>query len=305
MTVGAMQLRRPATPSADRTIRLMEAAPGGRAGAAPVQPAALVRHILGPQLVAAEGWDARTVEAHGLRTGLTWIADLRTAPAHEAPRTMRAVDVLIPWAVFDDIAEALAAAPITGFETPPDVGLADDTIRHLIGAMRPGLRAAALPHYIQPLGLALASHVAHTYGGLRPGEVRSRGGLAPHVLKRAKAQLLADLRAPPSLETLAEACGLSPRHFARAFQESTGLTPHRWTMRARVAAAKVMMQADETRLAEIALTCGFADQSHLTRVFKRETGAAPAAWRRVRDRPAREAQPPHPTPHAPPVPVCL
>lgn len=210
------------------------------------------------------------------------------------------MDVLIPWAILDEITDQVGAAPLDRLEAPPGVGLADQTIAHLIGAMLPVIRSRQkiAAHYVDHLGVALASHVAHTYGQLRPAAHLTRGGLAPHVLRRAQAMLRENLRTPQPLEDVAEACGFSPRHFARAFRDSTGLTPHRWAMAARVAAAKTMMQSRAERLAEIALACGFADQSHLTRIFKRETGQSPAAWRRLHGGRSHGEDPAH-TPRIP------
>lgn len=270
--------RPPRTWASERfAIRLSEPLGDGAASGDDNAPtsAILVRHMLhGRPDVAWQSPDS---------VGLTLIDDLRTPPCLRIPRSFHAVDVLIPWAVLDEITERVGAAPLDRLEAPPGVGLADQTIAHLIGAMLPVIRSRQkiAEHYVDHLGVALASHVAHTYGQLRPAERHARGGLAPHVLRRAQAILRENLRSPPPLEEVAEACGFSARHFARAFRDSTGMTPHRWAMSARVAAAKTMMQSRAERLAEIALACGFADQSHLTRVFKRETGASPAAWRRA------------------------
>ena len=101
----------------------------------------------------------------------------------------------------------------------------------------------------------------------------------PHV-PRAQQILQSNLQSGLSLVTLAKACGLSTRHFARAFQESAGVTPHQWMTTARITAAKAMMRQTALPLAQIADLCGFSDQSHLTRVFKREEGLPPASWRR-------------------------
>jgi transcriptional regulator GlxA family with amidase domain len=82
------------------------------------------------------------------------------------------------------------------------------------------------------------------------------------------------------LSRLAEECGLSTRHFARAFRQSTGIPPHRWLLRYRVQRAKDMLRTQALPLADVALRCGFADQSHFTRVFSRQTGMSPGEWRR-------------------------
>ncbi|MGN6465187.1 MAG: helix-turn-helix transcriptional regulator, partial [Rhizobiaceae bacterium] len=84
-----------------------------------------------------------------------------------------------------------------------------------------------------------------------------------------------------SLTELASECGLSPRHFARAFKQSVGVAPHHWMVRRRCDRAKDMLRGSETSLADIALACGFADQSHFTRTFTRVFGISPGAWRKL------------------------
>ncbi|MNE90880.1 transcriptional activator FtrA [compost metagenome] len=65
----------------------------------------------------------------------------------------------------------------------------------------------------------------------------------------------------------------------RAFKETFGKTPYRWLIEYRIAQASDMLIAG-TPIAEIALACGFADQSHFTRVFSEIVGEAPGMWRR-------------------------
>ena len=84
------------------------------------------------------------------------------------------------------------------------------------------------------------------------------------------------------LQELAQACRLSVSYFARAFRISTGLPPHRWLLHRRVERAKDLLAGTGLSLSEIALSCGFADQSHFTRIFCQMVGATPAAWRRDR-----------------------
>ena len=82
--------------------------------------------------------------------------------------------------------------------------------------------------------------------------------------------------------TLARSCGLSRSYFIRAFKVSMGLPPHHWLMHHRVERAQEMLARTNESIAAIAISCGFADQSHLTRVFRALAGASPAAWRRQR-----------------------
>jgi AraC-like DNA-binding protein len=82
--------------------------------------------------------------------------------------------------------------------------------------------------------------------------------------------------------TLAAACGLSRSHFAHAFRATTGVPPHKWLLLHRVRHACEMMERTDTCLAEIAHSCGFADQSHFSRTFRSVMGNSPAVWRRER-----------------------
>jgi transcriptional regulator GlxA family with amidase domain len=80
--------------------------------------------------------------------------------------------------------------------------------------------------------------------------------------------------------SLAELCGLSVDQFNKAFKAATGIPPHRWLLRERVGRARELLVRSDLSISDIAACCGFADQSHLTRVFKNHIGASPGAWRR-------------------------
>lgn len=82
-----------------------------------------------------------------------------------------------------------------------------------------------------------------------------------------------------SLEDLAASVSLSRFHFARRFRQSTGTSPHEFVLRQRVERARTMLLRTDRPLRDIALSCGFADQSHLTRVFRKQTGTTPGRFR--------------------------
>jgi AraC family transcriptional regulator len=108
------------------------------------------------------------------------------------------------------------------------------------------------------------------------------GSLAPYQLRRAMDFMRANLSGNISLEQLASGCGLSVSYFARSFKNDTGVPPHRWLVETRLEKAKDLLLNTKTPLAEIAAICGFADQCHLTRTFRRATGDTPGEWRRGR-----------------------
>lgn len=93
--------------------------------------------------------------------------------------------------------------------------------------------------------------------------------------------LTSDLKQEISLGKVAEQCGLSARHFARAFRQSSGMPPHRWLLKHRVNRALALLPNEGLSLAEIATSCGFSDQSHFTRVFTAMVGLSPGGWRRA------------------------
>lgn len=109
---------------------------------------------------------------------------------------------------------------------------------------------------------------------------RAVGGLTPRQLRRVTEYIIEHLSDVVRLKELAAMTGLSQSQFGRAFKASTGLSPHRWQLNARIAKAQDLLLAGATPLSEIALVTGFAEQSHFTRVFKSVTGTSPGAWRR-------------------------
>jgi AraC family transcriptional regulator len=128
--------------------------------------------------------------------------------------------------------------------------------------------------------LAFTTHAAQTYGGMRSRAQPARGGLAPWQTKRACERLDSDLGGTLSLQQIAAEFGLSVSHFSRAFRISTGLPPHQWLLRQRIETAKQLMTVRDLPLSEIAISAGFANQSHFTRVFSAAVGVSPGAWRR-------------------------
>lgn len=81
------------------------------------------------------------------------------------------------------------------------------------------------------------------------------------------------------LDELASDAGCSPFHLCRAFRRTNGLTMGRLQSRLRVRAALERLTAGEPDLTTLALELGFYDHSHFCRVFRRETGRSPSAWR--------------------------
>lgn len=113
----------------------------------------------------------------------------------------------------------------------------------------------------------------------RTAKARPRGGLAPGALRRVREAVEQRLDQRLELTDLAAVAGMSRSHFARAFKESTGESPHRYVMMRRVALAAEMIKDTDRRLTDISLDAGFSDPSHFARVFTRIVGDTPSAYR--------------------------
>jgi AraC-like DNA-binding protein len=230
-----------------------------------------------------ELWErGKCVMKADVRAGATYLYDLKRDPRYVINKPFHSLFFHLPRSALDGIAEQ-SGTPRVG-ELPCQLGTGHDdaVIRHIGASLLEGLRRPdeANQLFIDHMMLAFTAHVAKTYGGMQSIAELVRGGLAPWQVKRACERLDSDLGGRLSLQQIAAEFGLSVSHFSRAFRTSTGLPPHQWLLRQRVKAAKQLMSVRDLPLSEIAISAGFANQSHFTRVFSAVVGASPGAWRR-------------------------
>lgn len=128
----------------------------------------------------------------------------------------------------------------------------------------------------------LLDHALLTQVGLRQG-LRLKGGLAPVLRRRLREYIEQHLAEPLPLGQLAGLCALSEYHFARMFQTSFGLPPHRYVLARRLAHACRLLRHSRLALGEVALACGFASASHFSNRFRQALGATPGQYRAAFD----------------------
>jgi AraC family transcriptional regulator len=159
-------------------------------------------------------------------------------------------------------------------------GRIDPVMHGLAQALLPSLDnpEQANPLFLEQISLAMLAHLSQTYGGLH-FPVDKKGTLAPWQERLATEFLAAHFNKPLSVGDLASRCELSRSYFNKAFKESFGRTPSKLLTEYRVARVKELLLQDLS-IAEVAINCGFADQSHMTRVFTSLTGDTPARFRR-------------------------
>jgi AraC-like DNA-binding protein len=113
------------------------------------------------------------------------------------------------------------------------------------------------------------------------GNSNAKGGLAGWQLRKVLGLIDSDLAKSPSLKQLGSAVRVSGRHFCRAFRQSVGVPPHRYMVQRRIERAKELMRDPRLRLTDIALSTGFGDASTFSRSFRRFTGLASRAYRKL------------------------
>jgi AraC family transcriptional regulator len=101
----------------------------------------------------------------------------------------------------------------------------------------------------------------------------------PRWLRQVRDLLHDGFRQRLTLDGIAGSVGVHPAHLARVFRQRHGCTVGDYVRRLRIEYACHCLRTSDTALATIALAAGFSDQSHFSRVFKRQTGMSPAVFR--------------------------
>lgn len=200
--------------------------------------------------------------------------------------------------------EAHSAEPLrAGGWTYRSLCPSPDLVAHALDGARPVFT------FMSPVidDVALASEVSSAHESLTSGpvtidtEVRivelirraigRHASVRPHVpgvavpgraiAERAGELMEARMAGPVRLAEIARECGVSPFQLIRAFHAAFGVPPHAWLMQVRLRRARALLVGGES-ITTTAFSCGFVDQSHLTRVFKRYFGLTPGQYSRAR-----------------------
>lgn len=155
------------------------------------------------------------------------------------------------------------------------------------GASCPG--AAELMAQLQgggtaPLAYGLLCALAKADETVRP---------LPPLVAEALAAIRQNYMALYGVEELSEQLGVTKSHLVRAFKQALGVPPGKYLTNVRIEAVKTLLLTDQYSLEMIAGLTGFSGANYLCRVFKREVGISPAAWRAA-------AAPPPVVPKLPP-----
>jgi AraC family transcriptional regulator len=114
------------------------------------------------------------------------------------------------------------------------------------------------------------------------GAINEAGGLLAWQARKVREYVDGHIAGPIRVADLCALIQRSEAHFSRAFKSTFGAPPHAFVIQRRVQLAAQYMLETDVCLSDIALRCGFTDQAHLCKHFRKATGETPGAWRRAR-----------------------
>jgi AraC family transcriptional regulator len=210
--------------------------------------------------------------------------DLEDDPRFFFPCSFHCLQFYLKRSTLDELADEHHTKPIETLYWPH--GAIDETVSRLSLALLATFENPANTGklFVDHVALALTTHFAYAYGGMRAAARVKRSHLAAWQKRRCEELVRHNLAEDLSLADIAKECEMTVSHFTRSFKQSTGESLHRWFLKRRVEAAKEMLLSSELAIQEIAVACGFGEPSRLARAFFAVVGAAPEVWRRDRAR---------------------
>jgi len=225
-----------------------------------------------------EAWaDDKKLQFEQCRTSSLQIMPAAASPRAYFPEPIELLHLNFPHDRLADIASVEPGAlelndPLARFD--PDIA---NTCHQLARELKTDCTMSQL--HFDALTTSIGVQLVRRWSNRGTKVTSFRGGLPPARRRRVEEFLMTHLADDIGLDALAAIAGLSPKHFARAFRQSTGMPPHRWLIERRIDRAKALLLTTDLSLAEIALACGFADQSHFTAAFRKLAGLTPGGYR--------------------------
>jgi AraC family transcriptional regulator len=164
---------------------------------------------------------------------------------------------------------------------PEQLDVSDPYLAMLCDTLAPALKnpETASPLYLDYMSRAIGAHLVHRYASR---ERRAGGGAwtlseaqTKHIMEYLAGHLVGEI----SIKALADSLDITPALLIKMFRRKTGVTPYRWVVQRKLERATSLLGNTELPLSEIALSCGFSDQSHFSRVFSSHMGTPPGRWR--------------------------
>ncbi|WP_026735834.1 helix-turn-helix transcriptional regulator [Fischerella sp. PCC 9605] len=135
--------------------------------------------------------------------------------------------------------------------------------------------------YVEQLTTTLIIHLLKKYSVRKPQILNYGDGLPKHKLQQTLEYINVHLDQDIKLADLAGTVGMSQYYFVRLFKQSMGIAPYQYVIQQRVERAKQLLKQGKVTITDIALQCGFANQSHFTKHFRQLTGVTPKTYQQL------------------------
>jgi AraC family transcriptional regulator len=253
---------------------------GGIAERGPAAAHILIMHLSAPVPGSCRCGDTTSTRTMGpgnmdlvpLGCAATWL--------DEGPGSV--LNVRMSGALLASAARELNSATTQDISVAPRLHLQDRQLEHLgwtlVAELESGKQGGRL--FAECIGNAIAVHVARRYSSAQTADIIR--GLSRRQFRSVVDYIGENLATDLSLSDIAAIAGLSPSYFNALFKRSAGVTLHQYVMRQRVDRAVRLLSRDGTRLPDVAVQAGFADQSHMSRCVRKLTGLTPTAFARGR-----------------------
>lgn len=168
-------------------------------------------------------------------------------------------------------------------ELMSQINVFDPVIHHIEQLLRLELQGSEFSNhlYVDSLTTALSIHLIRQYATHLPKQRDFLTGLPPRQLRIVLEYIQAHLDENLSLESIAQVAGMSRYHFIRRFKQTMNESPYQYLIRQRIEQAKQLLKVSQLPISDIAVNCGFANQSHFTKHFKQRVGITPQLFRRT------------------------
>ncbi len=250
----------------------------------PVRDPLVVLHLDGP--VSVERLVGQHVEHSIIAPGGLHIIPGGMGFSVRLRGTLRTLHLYVRRSVLEEVAAECMPGDPAAIALLPRLGEADPMLERLLLSVRDVLQDShpTTACYADHLARAIAARLIRRHSTAVDATVPDLGPVEgpPAAMQRAIAFMRQNLHRSIDLADIAGVTPFSPSHFARRFRHTTGQPPHRYLLQLRTERAAHLLVDTRWPIVAIAEDCGFANQEHLTRVFKRASGATPAAYRAAR-----------------------
>lgn len=176
--------------------------------------------------------------------------------------------------------------PIANNSAPSPLASAAKVSADMVSALLKLLDEAELTLERDPLQarrcVAHAQEILASCASRRPASATPmERPLTPWQRRRVLDHVESHLEGGLSADSMARSAGLSVSHFTRAFRATFGATPYAYVLQERMERAKRLLRQGVDSFSQVALACGFSDQAHFCKLFKRMNGVTPTAWLRL------------------------